>query len=324
MTTFAFCSNMAQRLERFVALRRLSGTDYQSQTRLLVYFDNFLAKEHFNEPCLNREIVQRYLSALSHLHPRTRYNRFSVVRQFCRYLSRFEPFCYTPEPIGSAKSETSRIPYIFTKTQIQDLLAETAKLQPQHSLRPHTYRTIFGLLYVAGLRIGEALALDIKDFYPQSTRLHIREGKFHKSRWVPLSPSTCATVKNYMHKRQNLMPSADNAPLFISLRHSRLHRSTVYQTFCVLLNKCGINKSKGHGPRIHDLRHTFAVHRLLKWYEDGQDINARLPALATYMGHVGIGSTQIYIQATPELYEQAHQRFLTYVRNNNITDGGLS
>jgi hypothetical protein len=84
MTTFAFCSNMAQRLERFVALRRLSGTDYQSQTRLLVYFDNFPAKEHFNEPCLNREIVQRYLSTLSHLHPRTRYNRFSVISQFCR------------------------------------------------------------------------------------------------------------------------------------------------------------------------------------------------------------------------------------------------
>ena len=113
MTTFAFCSNMAQRLERFVALRRLSGTDYQSQTRLLVYFDNFLAKEHFNEPCLNREIVQHYLSTLSHLHPRTQYNRFSVISQFCRYLSRFEPFCYMPEPIGSAKSETSRIPYIF-------------------------------------------------------------------------------------------------------------------------------------------------------------------------------------------------------------------
>ena len=95
MTTFSFCSNMAQRLENFVALRRLSGTDYQSQTRLLGYFDNFLAKEHFNEPCLNREIVQRYLSTLLHLHPRTQYNRFSVISQFCRYLSRFESFCYT-------------------------------------------------------------------------------------------------------------------------------------------------------------------------------------------------------------------------------------
>ncbi len=323
MTTFH--SSMVQRLETFIALRRLAGTDYQSQTRLLGYFDDFLVKQHFNEPCLSRTIVQHYLSSLSELHPRTRYNRLSVVRQFCRYLSRFEPSCYVPEAIGSAKLQTSQIPYIFTKTQIQDLLAEAAKLPPKHSLRPHTYHTLFGLLYTTGLRIGEALALNIKDFYPQSMRLHIREGKFHKSRWVPISLSTCAILQNYIYKRQNIIPLIDNAPLFISLRHSRVHRSSVYQAFCVVLKKCGIHKSKGHGPRIHDLRHTFAVHRLLKWYSDGQDINGRLPALATYMGHVGVQSTQIYIQATPELYDQAHQRFLTYVRNNHITThGGLS
>jgi site-specific recombinase XerD len=324
MKVSAFGSCLAKRMENFVALRRLAETDYQSQTRLLVYFDRFLAKEHFNEPCLTREIVQRYLSSLSYLHPRTRYNRFSVVSQFCRYLCRFEPLCYVPEAIRSAKPETSRIPYIFTKTQIQDLLAKAAKLQPQHSLRPHTYRTLFGLLYTTGLRVGEALALDIKDFYPEPMRLYIREGKFRKSRWVPLALSTCEILQKYIDKRQNTMPPAEDDPLFISLRHSRLHHRTVYQTFCALLKQCQIHKGKAHGPRIHDLRHSFAVHRLLEWYGDGQDINARLPALATYMGHVGVGSTQIYIQATPELYQQAHQRFLTYVRSNNITNGGLS
>ncbi|RLC10674.1 MAG: hypothetical protein DRH43_05865 [Deltaproteobacteria bacterium] len=108
------------------------------------------------------------------------------------------------------------------------------------------------MLYTTGLRIGEALALNIKDFYPQSTRLHIREGKFHKSRWVPLSPSTCATLKNYIHKRQNLMPSVDNAPVFISLRHNRLHCSTVYQT---LTNAVSI-KEKGMG-------HVFTIYGTL-------------------------------------------------------------
>lgn len=229
-----------------------------------------------------------------------------------------------PEAIRSAKSEASRIPYIFTKRQIQDLLSEAAKLQPQHSLRPHTYRTLFGLLYTTGLGIGEAMALQIKDFHPESIRLHIREGKFHKSRWVPLSSSTCTMLQVYLHKRQNATASAGEHPLFISLRHSRLSHCTVNQAFCSLLKQCRIHKSKGNGPRIHDLRHTFAVHCLLKWYSNGQDVNAKLPALATYMGHVDVGSTQIYIQATPELYEQAHQRFLTYVRNNNITHGGLS
>jgi integrase len=204
------------------------------------------------------------------------------------------------------------------------LLAEAAKLQPQPSLRPHTYLALFGLLYTTGIRIGEALALNIKDFYPESTRLHIRKGKFHKSRWVPLAPSTCTILQNYIHNRHNVMPSAEDTPLFISLKLRRLSHCTVHQTFCDLLKQCRIHKGKGHGPRIHDLRHTFAVHRLVQWYGDGQDINARLPALATYMGHVGVGSTQIYIQATAELSEQAHQRFLRYVRNNKITKGGLS
>ncbi len=317
-----FHSAMAERMKGFVALRRLAGTDYQSQTRLLIYFDAFLVKEHFHQPCLTREIIQLYLNSLSRLHPRTRYNRFSVVSQFARYLSRFEPRSYIPEAIRSAKSETSRIPYIFTQAQIQDLLTEATQLQPHRSLRPHTYRTLFGLLYTTGLRIGEALALTLNDFYPVSMRLHIREGKFHKSRWVPLAPSTSAILQQYIDQRQKMVPSTKEAPLFISLRHHPLHPSTVYQTFCTLLQQCRIPKGKGHGPRIHDLRHTFAVHRLLQWYDDGQDINARLPALATYMGHVGVGSTQTYIQATPELYQQALQRFLTFVQNN-ITRGGL-
>ncbi len=140
----------------------------------------------------------------------------------------------------------------------------------------------------------------------------------------PLAPSTCSVLQNYIQKRHNTLPLEEDAPLFVSLRNRRLSHCTVHQTFCYLLTKCRIYKGKENGPRIHDLRHTFAVHRLVQWYDDDQDINGRLPVLATYMGHVGIGSTQIYIRATPELYEKAHQRFLTYVRTNNITQGGLS
>ncbi len=323
MKTFYFHSNLAIKMENFVALRRLSVTDYHSQTRLLMCFDHFLAKEKFNKAYLSREIVQSYLSSLSHLHPRTRYNRFSVVSQFCRYLSRFEPLCYLPEGIRAAK-ETSRTPYIFTKSQLRDLLAEAAILKPPPSLRPYTYRTLFGLLYTTGLRIGEALALNIKDFYPDSRLLYIRQGKFHKSRWVPLVKSTCAVLQNYIQKRYNTLPLEEDAPLFVSLRNRRLSHCAVNHTFCYLLNKCLIHKNKDNGPHIHDLRHTFAVHRPLQWYHDGQDINTRLPALATYMGHVGIGSTQVYIQATPELIEQVHQRFRAYFHQNILNHGGLS
>ncbi len=136
--------------------------------------------------------------------------------------------------------------------------------------------------------------------------------------------SICAVLQTYIQKCNNTLPLQEDAPLFVSLRNRRLSHCNVNQTFCYLLKKCRIHKSKDNGPRIHDFRHTFAVHRLLKWYDDGQDINNRLPALATYMGHVGIGSTQIYLQATPELLERANQRFLKYFNQHIINNGGLS
>ena len=324
MKIFHFNSCLAEHMERFVALRRLSGTDYQSQTMLLEYFDRFLVTDNFKIPYLTSDTIHRYLAGISHLHVRTQYNRFSVVRQFCCYLSQFEPRCYLPEPIRSISSASSLVPYIFTKTEIRALLARAAGLLPQHSLRPHTCYTLFGLLYTTGLRIGEALALDIKDVYLDSSRLHVREGKFHKDRWVPLASSTCAVLEKYINRRQHCLSPGPDSPLFISLRASRLQHCTVYRTFRILLKDIGIRDHKGPGPRIHDLRHTFAVHRLLDWYRDGRDINARLPALATYMGHVGVGSTQVYIQAIPELFEEAHQRSLTYFHQNFITKGGMS
>jgi site-specific recombinase XerD len=308
-------------MEGFVALRRLAGTDYQSQTRLLVYFDYFLRKLKFKAHFLSAQIIESYLASLSHLAPRSQYNRFSVLSQFCRYLYQFEPRCYVPEPMPITKSSISRIPYIFTKTQVQNLLSEASRLSPKSSLRALTYRTLFGLLYTTGIRIGEALALDINDVYLNTQRVHIREGKFHKERWVPLAPSTCVMLKNYIEKRQSITLATVDAPFFISLRYRRLHRSTVYSTLRTLFKQCGIYTGTGPAPRIHDFRHTFAVHRLLQWYRQGVDVNALLPALATYMGHVDIRSTHIYLQATPELFEEANKRFLKHYRKHIKNQG---
>lgn len=324
MKTLKFCSCLAPRMEAFIALRCLADTDYQSQTRLLVYFDNFLMKEKFNAQFLSREIIEIYLAGISHLKARTWYNRFSVVSQFCRYLSQFEPRCYVPEAMRKTKPYISRIPYIYTKTEIRNLLSKAFKLSPRSLLRAHTYHTLFGLLYTTGIRIGEALALNINDVYLNTQRLHIREGKFHKARWVPLSASTCVMLSNYIDKYQSIDLATVDAPLFISSRYKRLHYSTVQLTLRTLLKECGIHTGKGLGPRIHDFRHTFAIHRLLEWYHDGKDINARLPALATYMGHVNVSSTHIYLQATPELFEEANKRFLKYYRQHIKNQGEQS
>ena len=319
MKPLTFSSSLASFMERFVALRRLSGTDYESQTRLLVYFDDFLVREKYKAKFISREIFEHYLTRLSHLAPRTLCNRVCVVSQLFRFLSQFKPISYLPEPIRCKAS--SRLPYIYSTSEVSALLAKAAELPPSSSLLPYTYTTLFGLLYTTGIRIGEALAINLADVYLNRQRLHIRDGKFHKARWVPLSPSTCNMLRRYIYKRVAVQASAFDDPMFISLRKKRLAHSTVYSTLQRLLKECGIHRRNGMRPRIHDFRHTFAVHRLLSWYREGLDVNAMLPALSTYMGHVDISSTHIYLHATPELFVEADKRFYKYYRKNIKSEG---
>ena len=302
-------SCLADKMQCFIELRRLSGTDYRSQTQLLGYFDRFLVEQGVTESRITREITDAYQQSLSHLRPRTRENRLCVVRQFCEYLTRTDPQCYVPERLRSIRSEEAHARHIYSTTEVQTLLAAASQLPPPNSLRPETYRTLLGLLYSTGIRIGEAFALNLEDFHSDPPRLWIAEGKFRKDRWVPLSSSTSGALQQYVQTRQKISPRSPDSPLFLNQRSRRLHYSTVNHTFRHLLKQSGIPHHKHTGPRIHDLRHTFAVHRLLAWYRDGQDVNARLPWLATYMGHVDIYSTQVYLRPTAELMEQVDRRF---------------
>ena len=324
MTPLNFHSCLALSIESFIRLRQLSGTDYQSQSQLLYYFDRFLFEEKLGEPRLNRQITDRYLQTLSHLAPRVRYNRFCVVRQLCQYLCRTDPLTYVPESIKAITPLAAHRPYIYSEAEIGALLAAASDLRPSGSLRPHTYKTLLGLLYSTGIRIGEALSLNLEDFYSAEERLFIAKGKFRKARWVPLCASTCRALQSYLDRRIRIKPHSPDSPLFLNLRSQRLHYITVDHTFQRLLNQCKIPHGEPAAPRIHDLRHTFAVHRLLAWYRDGNDVNARLPWLATYMGHVHIDSTQVYLQATPELTEQVAQRFHEYYLQQVEHNGGKS
>ncbi|MEW6665034.1 MAG: tyrosine-type recombinase/integrase [Thermodesulfobacteriota bacterium] len=302
-------SPLAGPIQNFINLHRLSGTDYKSQTLLLVYFDRFLLKQNHNISRITRQITDSYQQSLSHLSPRTRSNRFCVLRQLCEYLARSDPASYVPDPLKVISSRGSRHPYIYTHSEIQALMKTASKLPPPNSLRPYTYQTLLGLLYTTGIRIGEALSLNLEHFHSIEKRLYIAEGKFRKARWVPMSTSTTQALEQYLRKRLWIWPLSPDSPLLINQRSRRLHQCTVNQTFRNLLRECGIPHSKRTGPRIHDIRHTFVVDRLLAWYRDGQDVNARLPWLATYMGHVDINSTQVYLQATAELVEQVNRRF---------------
>ena len=324
MKAWIFSSCLAPQIETFIKLRQLSGTDYHSQARLLGYFDRFLVGQDVHQPCITRDICDGYQNSLSGLARRSQGNRFCVVRQLCKYLARTDPHNYIPEALHTPSSRQAHRPYIFTCEQVGMLLTAAATLLPPGSLRPHTYRTLFGLLYSTGIRVGEAFALNIEHFFPEEQRLFIAEGKFRKSRWIVLSASTCREVELYLNHRRGKDPNAPDAPLLLNERHQRLSHPTVYQAFRTLLEQCSIRHDNRKGPRIHDLRHSFAVHRLLAWYRDGKDVNARLPALATYMGHVNISSTQVYLQPTAELLGEVDRRFHDHYLKHLVSKGNPS
>jgi len=322
MSPLKLHSCLAAQIQNFINLRRLSGTDYQSQAQLLGYFDRFVVEQHLSEPRISRKITECYLESLSHLAPRSRYNRFCVVRQLCQYLARSDPLGYVPEPLKVIPSKGAHQPYIYSNSELQALLVAASKLPPENSLRPHTYRTLLGVLYSTGIRIGEAVALNLEDFHSSDRRLHIAQGKFRKARLVPLSASTCRALDQYVRIRLQIRPRSPDSPLLLNQRSRRLHPSTVNQSFRQLLRQCGIHHTKHTGPRIHDLRHTFALHRLLAWYRDGQDVNQRLAYLATYMGHVDVHSTQVYLRTTPQLLEQVNRRFYNHYLHQVKPHGG--
>jgi site-specific recombinase XerD len=314
-------SVLAEPIRRLIELRQIEGSDYHAQAQLLAYFDRFLVEQKLAEPRLTRQLVEAYEKTLSRLAPRGRANRMGVVRQVCEYLSRGDPLTYVPEPLRKPSSQATFAPYIYSEDEVRALLVAAASLPPPGSLRGPTYQTLLGLLYSTGLRIGEAMALSLADFHHDDTRLYIAQGKFHKARWVPLSTSTARALSRYVNRRRQTSPSSPDSPLFLNQCGRCLHHCTVNQCFHDLLKQCAIAQTSRTGPRLHDLRHTFAVHRLLTWYREEEDINATLAWLSTYMGHVNIGSTHVYLHPTARLLEQVNGRFHRHYLRHVTTQG---
>lgn len=318
----AFVSVLAPRFSDFVRFRRLGAAGGDSQIPLLRYFDRFLDENQFAGPWPTRDVVQRYLESTAHLSPGSRCNRLSVIRQFCGYLRLFEAQCYVPPGNLLRDRRPRRLPHLYTQNEMKALLSAARQLGPPGSLRHMTYYTLFGVLYTTGLRCGEAIGLDLGDVELDKRVLCIRSGKFGKSRWVPMSCSTSLTLQRYIEQRARAAPNAPDQPVFVNLRAHRLHQQNIDQTFRHLLSQCGLRGGKGSpGPRIHDLRHAFACTRLLAWYREGKDVNALLPVLSTYLGHVKVTSTQVYLRATVELLEHANERFLQNFRLNVLQRG---
>jgi len=292
---------------------------------LLVPFDRFVHQEGFQGPWPTRDLIQRYVVTTQRLHPGSRENRFCVLRQFCRFLRQFAPDCYLPQEELRAGRRPVRLPHLYTEAEIGAIVSAARELEPRDSLRPKTYATLFGLLYTTGLRCGEAFALNLGHLTLDRNLLYVAKGKFGKARWVPISPSTSAVLHGYIHERAQVAPTTGELPVFLTSTGRRLYHTNAHLAFRHILTRCGLRGGKGcSGPRLHDLRHSYACTRVLQWYRQGKDVQALLPALATYLGHVNLSATQVYLHATAELLEHAQERFLDNFRENVLHRGDES
>lgn len=234
--------------------------------------------------------------------------RLSVVRCFATYLHALDPRAEVPAPDLLPVRPQRATPYLYSDDEISSLMEACRGLR--YPLRAATYRTLIGLVAVTGLRVGEAIRLDREDIDFGQDLLLVREGKFGKSRELPLHPTTVQALRSYLRERDRLHTSQRGTPaLFISTAGTRLLYCNVSWTFLKLARCAGLKpRSATCRPRFHDLRHAFAVHTVLDAYRNGDDVQARLPLLSTYLGHVNPASTYWYLSAAPELLAMASGR----------------
>lgn len=226
--------------------------------------------------------------------------RLSVVRSFARHLHAIDPAHEVPPP-GLIPGRSQRAtPYLYSGADIDALM--TAARSMRSPLRAVTFETLIGLLAVTGLRIGEALRLDRDDVDLIDGVLTIRDSKFGKSREVPLHDSTVAALAAYARDRDRLCARPVDPSFFVSIAGTRVLYCNAHLAWLDLVQQAGLcRRSAKCRPRPHDLRHSFAVTTLLGWYRDGGDVQARMPLLSTYLGHVDPGNTYWYLSAAPEL-----------------------
>lgn len=233
--------------------------------------------------------------------------RLSVVRGFASYLHTLDPTVQVPATDLLPWKARRAIPYLYSPADIAALLAAAESLSTP--LRRATIGTLIGLLAVTGIRVGEALALDRDDLDTEHGLLVVRHGKFDKSRELVLHPSTVAALRRYLRERDRLHPAPASPALLISTAGTRLLYCNVHWTFHRLVQRAGLApRSAACRPRIHDLRHSFAVATMLDAYAHGQDGQHRLTLLSTYLGHVDPAGTYWYLSASPELLAIAAQR----------------
>jgi integrase/recombinase XerD len=292
-------SRFRDAVDRYIETRRAFGFKLQRAALLLPEFVRYL-KAHRAEFITSR-LALDWAQQPPDGHPAWWAERLSIVRGFARQLQAEDPRHQVP-PVGLIPHRVRRaIPVLFTAPEISALLLAARRLKVP--LRAATYETLFGLLAITGMRIGEAIHLDREDIDWKLQLLVVRRSKFGKSRELVLHPSVLTALRRYTKLRDVCWPHPHSPAFFVSLNGTRLIYNNAHRAFRTLSRAAGIRSG-----RPHDLRHSFAVATLLRWYRHRVDVDAWMPRLSTYLGHAGPESTYWYLTAAPELMVIARRR----------------
>jgi integrase len=296
---------LREELADYLALRRALGYRLARPEKLLRQFLDHL--ERVGQSWITVAVALDWARLPSNGSSNWWAYRLSAVRGFATYLHALDPAHEVPAPDLLPQRPRRASPYLYSDADIAALIAATSTLRTP--LRRATFATLIGLLAVTGIRVGEAIALDRGDVDLDSGRLVVRHGKFDKARELALHPSTVAALQRYRRLRDRLAPPAGTSALFVSLAGTRLRYCNVHHAFHRLVRLAGLTpRSEACRPRIHDLRHSFAVRAMLDAYAAGEDGQIRLTLLSTWLGHVHPGCTYWYLSASPELMALAGQR----------------
>jgi len=319
----AFVEHVAEYLTHWRAL----GRRYRQEQWLLQKLLSELPTLGHDD--LTAEGFQSWFDRRKHHHPNSRRKWAQLLRHFCVWRRRIEPNCFVPGPELICRAQPHVTPVILGDQHVARMLAlaDTFGPSPNSPLRPATMRLAVVLLYTTGLRLGELQRLILGDIEDGGSVLRVRESKFHKSRLLPLSNSTRAELVAYLVRRTGVGFGAQpTAPLLCTRARGRVQMrpysiSGLQHGLNSLLRGAARPASFARQPRVHDLRHSFAVQALARWYRQGADIQAQLPKLAMYMGHVSIESTAYYLRWTEEIAALASDRFAQHFE---ATIGGRS
>ncbi|HEY8907884.1 MAG TPA: tyrosine-type recombinase/integrase [Rhodoferax sp.] len=306
---------LRMRVQEFLREQRNLGYHLVSCGRELLNFASFVeASKHHG--AVTVELTSQWAREAhgGNVSPETSARRLVNLRPFLRWLQQFDAATEVPDDSIFGSLPGRKTPHIYRADEVVALMQEAGKLGPADGLRAATFATLFGLIYATGLRIGEALGLADMDVDLVAGVLTVRSAKFGKSRLVPVHPSVIAPLATYRATRLKQVPNVAHSLFFVGSRG--VHRGKtlgdrqVHRIFTQLRTQLGWIDRGGHGqPRIHDLRHSFAVKRLTLWHEQDVDLNQRMLALSTYMGHAKISHTYWYLTGVPELMALAGARF---------------